>query len=70
MRTKLIFPSPSLNALGPEVDVILVLASLHGQKAHNCCHNGGIDEFTRVGHEYHDLADSEFMAHRSGHSPI
>ena len=64
MRAELIFPSPSLDALSSDVDVILILATLHGQKAHNCCHRGGIDDFTRVGHEYHDLANSEFMAHR------
>src|ERR1700722_11656914 len=38
MWAQLALPDASLDALIPDVDVILTLTTLHGQKAHNCCH--------------------------------
>ena len=59
-------PDPPLDALGPDLDVILILASLHGQQTDDCGHFGKIDDFARRGRKYRRLANSEFMAHRRG----
>ena len=64
MRAKLIFPSPPQQAVSTNFDLILVLTTLHGQKARDRCHCGEIDDCTRVGRKYYNFANSEFMAHR------
>jgi hypothetical protein len=69
---KLIFPSPPQQAVSIDFDVILVLATVHGQKARDRCHRGETNDaqLTRVGCKYYNFAESEFMAHSLHRSPI
>jgi hypothetical protein len=65
-RPKLSFPSPSQKAVSYDLDVILVLDAIPGQKACDGCHHGGTvgGDLTYSGCKRHDLPNGEFVAHR------
>ena len=46
---ELVFPSPPLEVIGFDLDVILVFGAFPGHKARNLAHRGDVEDFVRTG---------------------